>query len=89
MYPTVLQIQRSVNASQAKGIFGFVDSDNIGKFSFPAIQAAPSFPSSFPVIFNNRKDLLCLIPCAIDQVSIVCMELCKVCLDHDRILTSV
>jgi len=67
MYPTILQIQRSVNASQAKGIFGFVDSDNIGKFSFPAIQAAPSFPASFPVVFNGRKDLLCLIPCAIDQ----------------------
>lgn len=71
MYPTILKIQRAVNASQAKGIFGFVDSDNIGKFSFPAIQAAPSFPTSFPVVFNNRTDLPCLIPCAIDQVCIL------------------
>lgn len=51
-----------------KGIFGFTDSDCIGKISFPAIQAAPSFSSSFPFIFNNRKDIPCLIPCAIDQV---------------------
>lgn len=34
---------------------------------FPAIQAAPSFSSSFPFIFGNRKDITCLIPCAIDQ----------------------
>lgn len=39
-----------------------------GKISFPAIQAAPSFSTSFPQIFNGRKDIQCLIPCAIDQV---------------------
>lgn len=39
-----------------------------GKISFPAIQAAPSFSNSFPQIFGNRKDIQCLIPCAIDQV---------------------
>lgn len=40
----------------------------LGKVSFPAIQAAPSFSSSFPQIFNGKEDLQCLIPCAIDQV---------------------
>lgn len=50
-----------------KGIFGFGDSDCIGKISFPAIQAAPSFSSSFPFIFKGQKDTPCLIPCAIDQ----------------------
>lgn len=39
-----------------------------GKISFPAIQAAPSFSSSFPQIFGGKKDVPCLIPCAIDQV---------------------
>ncbi|CAL1540045.1 unnamed protein product [Lymnaea stagnalis] len=34
---------------------------------FPAVQAAPSFSSAFPHIFNKRDDLPCLIPCAIDQ----------------------
>ena len=41
----------------------------IGKISFPAIQAAPSFSNSFPQIFGGKKDIPCLIPCAIDQVS--------------------
>lgn len=39
-----------------------------GKISFPAIQASPSFSNSFPQIFGSRKDIPCLIPCAIDQV---------------------
>lgn len=40
----------------------------LGKISFPAIQAAPSFSSSFPQIFNGKENIQCLIPCAIDQV---------------------
>mmetsp|Transcript_25468 Transcript_25468/g.60433 ORF Transcript_25468/g.60433 Transcript_25468/m.60433 type:complete len:412 (-) Transcript_25468:293-1528(-) len=67
MYPTVVRIERMVTYSQAKGIFGFTDSDNIGKHSFPAIQAAPSFPVAFPHIFGTDTEPLCLIPCAIDQ----------------------
>lgn len=41
----------------------------LGKISFPAIQAAPSFSSSFPQIFGEKSNIPCLIPCAIDQVS--------------------
>lgn len=41
-----------------------------GKIAFPAIQAAPSFSHSFPHTFGSRKDVPCLIPCAIDQVRI-------------------
>ena len=41
--------------------------DSVGKIAFPAIQAAPSFSSSFPLIFGGRADVPCLIPCAIDQ----------------------
>ena len=52
---------------QVKGIFGFDGSTNIGKIMFPAVQAAPSFSSSFPFIFGGKKDVTCLIPCAIDQ----------------------
>jgi len=56
-----------ITYNQIKGIFGFGDSDNIGKIAFPAIQAAPSFSSTFPFIFANQKNISCLIPCAIDQ----------------------
>ncbi|OQR87027.1 tryptophanyl-tRNA synthetase [Achlya hypogyna] len=67
LYPEVLKIQKCVTYNQVRGIFGFSGSDNIGKSSFPAIQAAPSFPQCFPVPFGGRTDLRCLIPCAIDQ----------------------
>jgi hypothetical protein len=33
------------------------------------LQAAPSFPSSFPHLFGDKNNLRCLIPCAIDQVT--------------------
>ncbi len=68
-YKNILRIQKCVNVNQVKNIFGFQDSDCIGKISFPAIQAAPSFSSSFPFIFDKKKDIPCLIPCAIDQVT--------------------
>jgi tryptophanyl-tRNA synthetase len=67
MYPIILKIQKQVTASTARGIFGFTESSNIGKWAFPAIQAAPSFSSSFPHIFHGREDIQALIPCAIDQ----------------------
>jgi len=66
-YKNILRIQRSVTFNQVRGIFGFGDSDKIGKISFPAIQAAPSFSSSFPQIFGEKSNVPCLIPCAIDQ----------------------
>lgn len=66
-YKNVVKIQKHVTFNQVKGIFGFTDSDSIGKISFPAIQAAPSFSNSFPQIFQDRTDIQCLIPCAIDQ----------------------
>lgn len=68
MYPNICKIQKCVTANQASGIFGFEMSDNIGKWAFPAIQAAPSFSSSFPHIFGVDSNYHCLIPCAIDQV---------------------
>ena len=66
LYPNTLRIQKHVTFNQVKGIFGFGDSDNIGKIAFPAIQAAPAFSSTFPQIFGGKK-VPCLIPCAIDQ----------------------
>lgn len=68
MYPTVLRIQKMVTYSQAKGIFGFGPSDNIGKSSFPAVQATPAFSQAFPIPLKGAPNMPCLIPCAIDQV---------------------
>jgi tryptophanyl-tRNA synthetase len=67
MFNNILKIQKCVTANQVKAIFGFDLSANIGKYMYPAIQAAPSFSSSFPHIFGKDSNYMCLIPCAIDQ----------------------
>jgi tryptophanyl-tRNA synthetase len=69
MYPNVVRIWKAVTTNTVTGIFGFDGSSNIGKIAFPAIQAAPSFASSFPVVLqaDRSSDHICLIPCAIDQ----------------------
>uniref|UniRef100_A0A1I8MP81 Tryptophan--tRNA ligase, cytoplasmic n=1 Tax=Musca domestica TaxID=7370 RepID=A0A1I8MP81_MUSDO len=65
-YQNIIRMQKCVTFNQVKGIFGFGDSDIIGKIGFPAVQAAPALSSTFPFIFGNKKTH-CLIPCAIDQ----------------------
>jgi len=67
LYPNVCKIQKAVTANQINGIFGFGLEAHCGKFSYPAIQAAPSFSNCFPHIFGTKVDVPCLIPCAIDQ----------------------
>jgi len=69
MYPNIVRIWKAVTTNTVNGIFGFQGTDNIGKVAFPAIQAAPSFPSSFPIVLGAKRDstTACLIPCAIDQ----------------------
>lgn len=62
----MIRIQKCVTFNQVKGIFGFGDTDVIGKIAFPAVQATPCLSTSFPSTFGNKK-LPCLIPCAIDQ----------------------
>ncbi|KAK7583767.1 hypothetical protein V9T40_004730 [Parthenolecanium corni] len=66
-YRNIVRIQKCVTFNQVKGIFGFGDSDVIGKIAFPAVQAAPALSSSFPFIFGQTSNVPCLIPCAIDQ----------------------
>jgi tryptophanyl-tRNA synthetase len=69
MYPNIVRIWKAVTTNAVTNIFGFDGSCNIGKIAFPAIQAAPSFASSFPTVLqaNRESEHLCLIPCAIDQ----------------------
>ncbi|XP_061719984.1 tryptophan--tRNA ligase, cytoplasmic-like [Cydia pomonella] len=65
-YQNMIRIQKCVTYNQIKEIFGFDDSDSVGKIAFPPTQAAPAFSSTFPFIFKNAK-LPCLITCDIDQ----------------------
>jgi tryptophanyl-tRNA synthetase len=69
MYPNIVRIWKAVTTNAIQGIFGFDGTSNIGKVAFPAIQAAPSFASSFPTVLDadRESEMACLIPCAIDQ----------------------
>mmetsp|Transcript_39060 Transcript_39060/g.28880 ORF Transcript_39060/g.28880 Transcript_39060/m.28880 type:complete len:195 (+) Transcript_39060:457-1041(+) len=67
MYTNVIRMQKLITLNQIKAIFGFNDSDNVGKYAYPPIQAVPAFCNTFPHIFGNRKNVRALIPCAIDQ----------------------
>ncbi|KAM0790708.1 tryptophan--tRNA ligase [Microbotryomycetes sp. NB124-2] len=66
-YRNVVRIARLITARQSQQTFGFKLEDNVGKWHFVAVQAAPSFSNSFPQIFGTKTDVPCLIPCAIDQ----------------------
>ncbi|KAJ8097744.1 hypothetical protein POJ06DRAFT_270561 [Lipomyces tetrasporus] len=66
-YENVVRVARQVTTRTAKAVFGFDDSDNIGKIHFASIQITAAFSNSFPHIFGTRKDIPSLIPCAIDQ----------------------
>ena len=66
-YENVVRTSRQITTSVARSVFGFQDSDNIGRVQYPAIQIAASFSNSFPHIFGPQKDIPALIPCAIDQ----------------------
>ncbi len=67
MYPNICRIQRHISYNQIKGIFGLNGSECSGKIAFPAIQAVPCMPSTFPFLFEPKEKVLCLIPCGIDQ----------------------
>merc|ERR1719502_920188 len=67
MYPNIVRIWKAVTYNTARSSFGFVGESNIGQSAFPAVQAAPSFPSTFKVPLGGQDNMCCLIPCAIDQ----------------------
>ncbi|KAH3684655.1 hypothetical protein WICPIJ_004371 [Wickerhamomyces pijperi] len=66
-YENVVRTSRQITTSTARSVFGFQDSDCIGKLHFASIQIATAFPSSFPDVLGLPPKTPCLIPCAIDQ----------------------
>ncbi len=63
LYPIALKVAKKVTFSTARAVFGFDNSNNIGTIFFTAMQAAPAFlPTE-----EEGSEVLCLIPCGIDQ----------------------
>ena len=63
LYNQAVRVSRHITASTAKAVFGFTDSDSIGKYFFTSIQAVPAFLLSA----LSGRNIRCLIPYAIDQ----------------------
>ncbi|GMM51217.1 tryptophan--tRNA ligase [Starmerella bacillaris] len=65
-YKNVSRVSRQITYNTAKAVFGFNESDNIGKVHWASIQISAGLSDSYPHIFGAQK-IPCLIPCAIDQ----------------------
>ncbi len=63
----IIKLMKAINLNTIKKIYGFTDDANCGMIQWPFNQMSPAFSSSFPHLFGERKDITCLIPCAIDQ----------------------
>ncbi|MDD9953452.1 MAG: tryptophan--tRNA ligase [Candidatus Woesearchaeota archaeon] len=63
MYKTACRVAEKTTASTAKALFGFTDSDNVGKYFYSCMQSVPAF---LPSILEGKRTP-CFIPCAIDQ----------------------
>ncbi|KAK3296947.1 uncharacterized protein B0H64DRAFT_390804 [Chaetomium fimeti] len=70
-YRNIVRLSKHITLNQARAIFGFNESSNIGRIHFGSVQGATSWASSFPHIFGEDETktvgIPALIPCAIDQ----------------------
>ncbi|KAK7213013.1 hypothetical protein V2G26_020191 [Clonostachys chloroleuca] len=70
-YQNVVKISRQITQNTSKAVFGFTDSDSVGKYHYVSVQSATAFATTFPHIFGTDTKKVAkipsLIPCAIDQ----------------------
>lgn len=66
MYPTILNIMRHTSMNTVLNTFGHYDGDDVGKFFFPIVEAAPAFASALPNIIPAKYER-CLVILGIDQ----------------------
>jgi tryptophanyl-tRNA synthetase len=62
MYREAIKVAKRLTATTAKAVFGFKDSDNVGRFFYTSMQAVPAF---LPSILK-KKNMPCLIPLGVD-----------------------
>ncbi|XWV24605.1 Tryptophanyl tRNA-synthetase [Tupanvirus deep ocean] len=67
MRPLVAQLNKKISVDLANKIYGFNEQNNIGQLQWGAYEMAPAMCGAFPHLFGNRKDVMCLVPCAVDQ----------------------
>ncbi|AEQ32410.1 tryptophanyl-tRNA synthetase [Acanthamoeba polyphaga mimivirus] len=67
MKPLIASINKRSSVHVAKKIYGFKDDVNLGQISWAPYEQAPAMCGAFPHLFGDRRDVMCLVPCAIDQ----------------------
>lgn len=65
-YRNIVRIRKCVTYGRVKKLFGFNDSDLVGKIVFPSVQCAPALSTTFPSIFGSEK-VQAFAVCALDQ----------------------
>lgn len=68
MVPLVDIINKKMSVHVTNKVYGFDDKYNIGQLGWPSYEMAPALCGAFPHLFGDRKDIMCLVACAIDQV---------------------
>jgi len=63
LYGIAIKVAKRITFSTTKAVFGFTNSNNIGSIFYTSIQAAPCFLETE----YQKKNVPCMIPCAIDQ----------------------
>jgi tryptophanyl-tRNA synthetase len=63
MYKQALKVAKKLTFSTVKAVFGFTNDTNVGSIFFTSMQSVPAFIESV----NQKKNVPCLIPYAIDQ----------------------
>lgn len=63
MYRQAIRVAKKLTFSTVKAVFGFTNDTNVGSIFFTSMQSVPAFIESV----NQKKNVPCLIPHAIDQ----------------------
>jgi len=63
----VATLNKKVNLNLMNKVYGFNEKSSVGQISWPAYQIAPSMCGAFPHLFGDSRDVMCLVPMAVDQ----------------------
>ena len=67
MHHLIMMTNKKTTVHRAHKIYGTDDNTCIGQIGWPTEQMVASLCGAFPHLFGNKKDVICLVPCAVDQ----------------------
>lgn len=64
--PLIAKINKKMTVHLSNKIYGFTDENTIRQIKWAPYDMVPSLCCAFPYLFRDRKDIMCLVSCAID-----------------------